>query len=66
MSSPSTAMRVTTHANVGAYLSTFGTLIPTYVYAPLLSGQYDIPAIHCNVILFDKSVPIFLIRRSLR
>ena len=45
-----TALRVHTQANMGAYLSTFGSLIPTYVYAPLLSGQYDIPNIYCNVI----------------
>jgi carbon-monoxide dehydrogenase large subunit len=44
-----TGLRVDTTANLGGYLSTFGPLIPTYLYAPLLSGQYDIPAIHCEV-----------------
>lgn len=43
-------MQVHTQANIGAYLSTFGSLIPTYVYAPLLSGQYNIPNIYANVI----------------
>lgn len=43
-------LRVHTQANMGAYLSTFGSLVPTYVYAPLLSGQYNIPNIYCNVI----------------
>jgi len=42
-------MRVKTKANLGAYLSTFSSSVPTYLYAPLLSGQYDIPAIYCEV-----------------
>jgi carbon-monoxide dehydrogenase large subunit len=42
-------MRVSTIANLGAYLSTFSSSVPTYLYAPLLSGQYDIPAIYCEV-----------------
>lgn len=41
--------RVRTTANMGAYLSTFASCVPTYLYATLLSGQYDIPAIHCEV-----------------
>ena len=43
------AVRVKTIANLGAYLSTFSSSVPTYLYAPLLSGQYDIPAIYCEV-----------------
>jgi carbon-monoxide dehydrogenase large subunit len=43
------AMRVRTKANLGAYLSTFSSSVPTYLYAPLLSGQYNIPAIYCEV-----------------
>ena len=43
------ALRVSTKANFGAYLSTFSSSVPTYLYAPLLSGQYDIPAIYCEV-----------------
>ncbi|MBO0766020.1 MAG: xanthine dehydrogenase family protein molybdopterin-binding subunit [Hyphomicrobiaceae bacterium] len=43
------AMRVKTKANLGAYLSTFASSVPTYLYAPLLSGQYAIPAIYCEV-----------------
>ena len=41
--------RVKTIANMGAYLSTFASCIPTYLYATLLSGQYDMPAIYCEV-----------------
>ncbi|ACA19758.1 aldehyde oxidase and xanthine dehydrogenase molybdopterin binding [Methylobacterium sp. 4-46] len=42
-------LRVHTTANLGAYLSTFASSVPTYLYAPLLSGQYNIPAIYCEV-----------------
>jgi aerobic carbon-monoxide dehydrogenase large subunit len=44
-----TAMRVHTIANLGGYLSTFASLVPTFLYAPLLSGQYNIPAIYVEV-----------------
>jgi len=44
-----TGLRVHTKANLGAYLSTFASCVPTYLYAPLLSGQYDIPAIYAEV-----------------
>jgi aerobic carbon-monoxide dehydrogenase large subunit len=43
------ALRVATKANLGAYLSTFSSSVPTYLYAPLLSGQYNIPAIYAEV-----------------
>jgi carbon-monoxide dehydrogenase large subunit len=42
-------LRASTKANLGAYLSTFASSVPTYLYAPLLSGQYAIPAIYCEV-----------------
>jgi carbon-monoxide dehydrogenase large subunit len=44
-----TGLRVKTHANLGAYLSTFAPLIPSYLYGTLLSGVYQIPAIFCEV-----------------
>ncbi len=44
-----TGLRVKTLANLGAYLSTFASSVPTYLYAPLLSGQYNIPAIYAEV-----------------
>jgi aerobic carbon-monoxide dehydrogenase large subunit len=44
-----TGMRVHTIANLGAYLSTFSSLVPTYLYATLLSGQYPVPSIYCEV-----------------
>ncbi|WP_264556144.1 xanthine dehydrogenase family protein molybdopterin-binding subunit [Halocatena marina] len=52
-------MRVKTYAGMGAYLSTFAPAVPTYLYGTLLSGQYDIPAIHCNVIgAFTNGAPV--------
>ena len=37
------ALRVNTKANIGAYLSTFASCVPTYLYATLLAGQYKTP-----------------------
>ena len=34
---------------MGAYLSTFSTAVPTYLYATLLAGQYTSPAIYGEV-----------------
>jgi carbon-monoxide dehydrogenase large subunit len=42
------ALRVTTWANMGAYLSNFGPFIPQLA-APMLSGVYKIPCIFLNV-----------------
>ena len=42
-------LKVHTRANLGAYLSASGALVPSYMYATMLSGQYVIPAIHCRV-----------------
>jgi aerobic carbon-monoxide dehydrogenase large subunit len=54
-----TALRVKTIANLGAYMSTFSSSIPTYLYATLLSGQYDIPTIHCEVdAVYTNTVPV--------
>ncbi|MFB6204978.1 MAG: xanthine dehydrogenase family protein molybdopterin-binding subunit [Haloglomus sp.] len=50
-------LRVDTRANLGAYLSTFSPSIPTYLYGTLLSGQYDIPAIHAEVTGAFTNVP---------
>lgn len=51
--------RVKTRANMGAYLSTFASSIPTYLYATLLSGQYAIPAIYCEVdAIYTTTAPV--------
>ncbi|MFO1313716.1 MAG: xanthine dehydrogenase family protein molybdopterin-binding subunit [Burkholderiales bacterium] len=53
------AMRVNTTANLGAYLSTFASCIPTILYATLLAGQYATPAIYCEVTAaFTNTVPV--------
>jgi aerobic carbon-monoxide dehydrogenase large subunit len=52
-------LRVSTLANLGAYLSTFGSAVPTYLYATLLAGVYTTPAIYCEVrALFTNTVPV--------
>jgi aerobic carbon-monoxide dehydrogenase large subunit len=52
-------LRVSTLANMGAYLSTFAPAIPTYLYATLLSGPYDLPAIYAEVkAIFTHTVPV--------
>ncbi|MSP66806.1 MAG: xanthine dehydrogenase family protein molybdopterin-binding subunit [Alphaproteobacteria bacterium] len=53
------ALRVQTTANLGGYLSTFSTAIPTYLYATLLAGLYTTPAIYCGVkAVFTNTVPV--------
>ena len=44
-----TALKVETIANIGAYASLFATVTPTYLYAPLILGVYNIPVASCNV-----------------
>src|ERR1700730_7706043 len=52
-------LRVKTIANLGAYMSTFSSSIPTYLYATLLSGQYAIPAIYCEVdAVYTNTAPV--------
>jgi carbon-monoxide dehydrogenase large subunit len=54
-----TGLKVKTIANLGAYMSTFSSSVPTYLYATLLSGQYDIPAIYCEVdAVYTNTVPV--------
>ena len=43
------ALRVHTDANVGAYLSTFASAVPTILYATLLAGQYSTPQVYVEV-----------------
>jgi carbon-monoxide dehydrogenase large subunit len=53
------AMRVRTTANLGAYLSTFASCIPTILYATLLAGQYTTPLIYCEVTaVFTNTTPV--------
>ena len=53
------ALRVRTLCNMGAYLSTFGPAVPTYLYATLLAGCYRTPAIYAEVkAVFTNTVPV--------
>lgn len=53
------AMRVHTDANLGAYLSTFATAVPTILYATLLAGQYTCPQIYVEVdAWFTNTAPV--------
>jgi carbon-monoxide dehydrogenase large subunit len=52
-------LRVETLANMGAYLSTFSTVTPTFLHGTLLAGQYTTPAIYVNVkAVFTNTVPV--------
>ena len=52
-------LRVNTIANMGAYLSTFASSVPTYLYGTLMAGQYKTPAIHVGVrALFTNTAPV--------
>ena len=52
-------LKVHTHANMGAYLSTFAPCVPTYLYATLLSGVYSMPVIYAEVkAVFTNTVPV--------
>jgi aerobic carbon-monoxide dehydrogenase large subunit len=52
-------LKVATKANLGAYMSLFSSATPTYLYATLLSGQYNIPAIHANVkAIYTNTAPV--------
>src|SRR6266508_3495930 len=52
-------LKVKTIANLGAYMSTFSSSVPTYLYGTLLSGQYEIPAIYCEVdAVYTNTVPV--------
>jgi carbon-monoxide dehydrogenase large subunit len=52
-------LKVHTRANFGAYMSLFSSSVPTYLYATLLSGQYNIPAIYAEVDgIYTNTTPV--------
>ena len=54
-----TALSVSTIANLGAYVSTNGALIPTLPVAAVLGGAYDLPAVSMEVrAAFTNTVPV--------
>jgi carbon-monoxide dehydrogenase large subunit len=53
------AFKVHTDANLGAYLSTFSTAVPTILYATLLAGQYKTPQVYVEVdSWFTNTAPV--------
>jgi len=49
--------------NLGAYLSTFGTVVPTYLHGILFAGPYKTPAIYVEVrAVFTHTVPVDAVR----
>ncbi|MEX0312346.1 MAG: xanthine dehydrogenase family protein molybdopterin-binding subunit [Tateyamaria sp.] len=54
-----TAIRTHTLANMGAYLSTFASSVPTYLHGTLMAGNYRTPLIYVNVeAVFTNTVPV--------
>jgi aerobic carbon-monoxide dehydrogenase large subunit len=52
-------LKVSTVANMGAYLSTFAPCIPTYLYGTLLAGTYTTPSIYVETkAVFTHTVPV--------
>ena len=53
------AIRTSTLANMGAYLSTFAPCVPTYLHGTLMAGNYTTPLIYVNVrAVFTNTVPV--------
>ncbi|HKL54859.1 MAG: xanthine dehydrogenase family protein molybdopterin-binding subunit [Roseovarius sp.] len=53
------ALRTETHANMGAYLSTFAPSVPTWLHGTLMAGNYKTPLIYVNVkAVFTNTVPV--------
>ncbi|MGJ8546749.1 MAG: xanthine dehydrogenase family protein molybdopterin-binding subunit [Sulfitobacter sp.] len=54
-----TALRTDTYANMGAYLSTFASSVPTWLHGTLMAGNYKTPLIYVNVkAVFTNTVPV--------
>ena len=53
------AIRTETLANVGAYLSNFSTVTPTFLHGILLAGPYKVPKVYVNVkTVFTNTAPV--------
>ncbi|MFB6361983.1 MAG: xanthine dehydrogenase family protein molybdopterin-binding subunit, partial [Halobacteriales archaeon] len=52
-------LRVDQHADVGAYVSKNAGFILTAAFGSMVSGQYEIPAIHCRIVgAFTNGTPV--------
>jgi aerobic carbon-monoxide dehydrogenase large subunit len=53
------AFRTETLANVGAYLSNFATVTPTFLHGTLMAGPYRVPNVYVNVkTVFTNTAPV--------
>jgi carbon-monoxide dehydrogenase large subunit len=53
------AIRTTTLANVGAYLSNFSTVTPTFLHGTVMSGNYTVPNVYVNLkTVFTNTAPV--------
>ncbi len=53
------ALRTETLANVGAYLSNFSTVTPTFLHGTLMAGPYKTPLVYVNVkAVFTNTAPV--------
>jgi aerobic carbon-monoxide dehydrogenase large subunit len=53
------AFRTETMANVGAYLSNFATVTPTFLHGTLMAGNYRVPNVYVNVkAVFTNTAPV--------
>jgi len=53
------AFRTETMANVGAYLSNFATVTPTFLHGTLMAGNYTVPHVYVNVkAVFTNTAPV--------
>ena len=53
------ALRTETLANVGAYLSNFATVTPTFLHGTLMAGPYKTPHVYVNVkAIFTNTAPV--------
>jgi carbon-monoxide dehydrogenase large subunit len=53
------AFRTETFANVGAYLSNFATVTPTFLHGTLMAGPYKVPHVYVNVkAVFTNTAPV--------
>lgn len=53
------AFRTETYANVGAYLSNFSTVTPTFLHGTVMAGNYTVPNVYVNVkAVFTNTAPV--------
>lgn len=53
------AFRTETYANVGAYLSNFATVTPTFLHGTVMAGNYTVPNVYVNVkAVFTNTAPV--------